>query len=213
MNNETGMLKFAHDIQVGHRLYLQPGKCQQIHGHSMTVLLNLQVSFNEDGYAINDLGTMIEFGTAKKVFRGHLDEFYDHHLVLNENDPWAQPLHQTGYSKAPRQEDGHFTPMTLPGLRKVPGDPSTENIAKWIAEYMSNAFNCTVYVEVEETGTNAVIRHAHPRDRSKDKLDFLATVDNRCGPDCEHITDPTDNHPIVNNVLPEPERYYGSRGA
>jgi 6-pyruvoyl-tetrahydropterin synthase len=117
---EKGMLKFTHDIQVGHRLFLQEGKCQKIHGHSMTVMLSLNVNFDLDGYAINDEGSQLEFGAVKKQFRQYLDEFYDHHLLLNENDPWAGSLFA-------ENEGSQFETLgTLPGLRKVPGDPSTE---------------------------------------------------------------------------------------
>lgn len=167
MNNEIGALKFTHDIQVGHRLYLQPGKCQKIHGHSMTVLLSLQVHFDTDGYALNDDSDQLEFGEVKKHFRHHLDTEYDHCLLLNENDPWAQPLRYQDKS-IPISDQG----VTLPGLKKVPGDPCTENLTRWIAQWCAEEFRCMTYVEVKETGTNAVVRHAHPSPRmaNPDKL-------------------------------------------
>ncbi len=151
---DKGMLKFTHDIQVGHRLYLQPGKCQQIHGHSMTVILSLNVTFNNNGYAVNNENRALEFGAIKKTFRDYLDGFYDHHLLLNEDDPWAQKLRILVSTVA----EGN----TLPGLHKVPGDPSTENIAKWIAQWCAEEFRCVTFIEVEETNTNAVMRTAHP---------------------------------------------------
>ena len=158
MIEASGILVFTHDIQVGHRLYLQPGKCQQIHGHSMEVSLRLQVHFNDDGYAVNDEGMDLEFGAVKKIFREYLDDFYDHHLLLNEKDPWAREvLIGNDILSEYRQ--------TLPGLRKVPGDPSTENIAKWIAQWCAEELRCMTIVEVQETKTNAVVRTAVPSPR------------------------------------------------
>jgi 6-pyruvoyl-tetrahydropterin synthase len=159
-----GTLVFVHDIQVGHRLFTLPGKCQQIHGHSMTVNLRLQVHFNGDGYAVNDELQLLEFGAVKKVFRGHLDDFYDHHLLLNENDPWAN---------ATIAMDGSNDRLAIPGLRKVSGDPSTENIAFWIARYCAEEFRCLTVVEVEETATNAVVRTAQPSPRKANTQVFI----------------------------------------
>lgn len=157
--SSIGTLVFTHDIQVGHRLFLQPGKCQQIHGHSMTVMLRLTVHFDQDGYAVNDEGDQLEFGEVKKHFRHHLDDFYDHHLLLNEIDPWARPLYNTDSAGFATTEDGRGT---LPGLRKVSGDPCTENITLWIAQWCAEEFRCSTTVEVEETNTNAVVRSALP---------------------------------------------------
>jgi 6-pyruvoyl-tetrahydropterin synthase len=168
MKNETGMLKFVHDIQVGHRLFTQPGKCQQIHGHSMEVELQLIVGFNVNGYAINDEGMDLEFGAVKKIFRDYLDVYYDHKLLLNKDDPWAQALYTQGDMTTVDSEyyESHKSKSTtLPGLIKFDGDPSTENIAKHIAMVMAEELRCTVYVTVQETGTNAVLRHAHPSPR------------------------------------------------
>lgn len=159
MIGPIGTLVFTHDIQVGHRLYLQPGKCQQIHGHSMEVSLRLEVHFNEDGYAINDEGRDLEFGAVKKIFRDYLDSFYDHHLLLNEDDPWARSLYNTDSAARARTDE---PPLTLPGLRKLPGDPSTENIAFWIAQWCAEELRCLTIVEVQETKTNAVVRTATP---------------------------------------------------
>jgi 6-pyruvoyl-tetrahydropterin synthase len=166
INASKGMLKFSHDMQVGHRLFTLPGKCQQIHGHSMTVILSLNVYFDpKDGYAVNDEDKQLEFGEVKKHFRSYLDDFYDHHLLLNENDPWASMV---------SLDSDHFE--TLPGLRKVPGDPSTENIAGWIAQWCAEEFRCTVFVEVEETNTNAVMRTAYPSLRKAARAKSQAEV-------------------------------------
>lgn len=113
-----------HNIEVAHRLFLLPGKCENIHGHSMWVTMELEGELNKGGI----LGG-IEYGDLKKMFRGHLDAQYDHRVLLNYEDPWAEAtLH------------GDVGGARLPGLNLCPGDPTTENIAMWIANSMKMQF-------------------------------------------------------------------------
>jgi 6-pyruvoyl-tetrahydropterin synthase len=176
MSDDYGKIEFGHDIQVGHRLFLQPGKCQQIHGHSMHVHMALYVAFDKDGYAVNNDHDQLEFGEVKKAFRHHLDHFYDHHLLLNENDPWAGIV-------VPQSDDWPKNmPGTLPGLRKVAGDPSTENITLWIARFAADEFRCTTTVTVQETNTNAVTRTAHPQPKPlRPMSDYIVDVSKATG--------------------------------
>jgi 6-pyruvoyl-tetrahydropterin synthase len=115
--------------------------------------------FDPNGYAVNDDGDQLEFGEVKKHFRHYLDTEYDHRLLLNEKDPWARALYNSDSAGFATTEDGR---STLPGLRKVPGDPCTENITLWIAQWCAEEFRCTTFVEIEETNTNAVMRTAYP---------------------------------------------------
>jgi 6-pyruvoyl-tetrahydropterin synthase len=79
----------------------------------------------------------LDFGTVKHAFRTYLDGEYDHRLLLNETDTWAN--------------------YDLPGLRKCAGDPTTENVALWIGQWALDAFpQCpTVGVTVDETHVNS----------------------------------------------------------
>ena len=144
-------VRISHNIEVAHRLWsLDGNKCQNIHGHSMRVDLTIPADFiGPKGIAVIR-GKELEFGALKRQFREHLDTVYDHHLLLNENDPWAGvfDLHD------PLKDDpvdGH----KLPGLITFEGDPSTENIAKWIAEWAAATFDTDVNVDVQETHVNA----------------------------------------------------------
>lgn len=129
-------LKIRHNMEVAHRLVDTPGKCQQIHGHSMWVVAELEGGVNQQGLLLG-----MDFGSMKYQFRGELDRVYDHHLLLNKNDPWA--IHEPG----------------LPGLCLCRGDPTTENIARWIGEYCLEAFYTEglerIKIEVWETQTNS----------------------------------------------------------
>jgi 6-pyruvoyltetrahydropterin/6-carboxytetrahydropterin synthase len=149
------LIEVSHDIQVAHRLTMLPGKCQNIHGHSMHVTMQIKGRV-EDGYMM-DGDTVLDFHYVKTEFRLHLNNYYDHRLLLNENDPWAQLA-----EVFVRNPDGRFNKDSftdhLPGLQVMPGDPTTENIALWIFEFMRERFSFSeakvANVFVDETKTN-----------------------------------------------------------
>jgi len=84
----------------------------------------------------------LEFGDVKQKFRHFLDQNFDHHLLLNEKDPWARDIIP-------------YTSSRLPGLTAMPGDPTTEHLAKWIAEWAMEEFASPVDVVVHETAVNS----------------------------------------------------------
>lgn len=128
-------------MEVAHRLYLTAGKCENIHGHSMWVSLTL-------AGPVDDTGKMggLNFSEVKSEFRHFIDSTFDHHILLNEHDPWAQKLREN-------DEHGAF----MPGLMPFPADPTTENIAKEIGlwAYAGDFSNYHVTVKVEETSVNS----------------------------------------------------------
>lgn len=137
------LLTVRHNMEVAHRLYELPGKCENIHGHSMWVELSVQGHINDKGI-LRVNGGGLSFGDMKKVFRQYLDVTFDHHVLLNENDPFA----------------GKVTLKTgdiehLPGLQAMPQDPTTENLALWISEWASTEFQSNTSVTVHETSVNA----------------------------------------------------------
>ena len=150
-------IEVRHNIEVAHRLYEMPGKCENIHGHSMWVTLRLFGDLNEEGILVNYYNKPMEFGEVKKGFRSFLDGQFDHHLLLNRNDPFAQPLilRQTWLdTQLENQTDNDF--VVLPGLTTVDADPTTENISRWIAEWGRGFYNVqTLTVHVQETAVNA----------------------------------------------------------
>jgi 6-pyruvoyl tetrahydropterin synthase/QueD family protein len=120
------VLKVRHNIEVAHRLFRTRGKCEAIHGHSMWVELELH------GIVAPESGMIagLDFGVVKRNFRKYLDNAYDHHLILNDQDPWAGEVSYDGES---------FT--RLPGLTRMKGvDPTTENIALDIRTWAENTF-------------------------------------------------------------------------
>lgn len=142
----------SHSMQIGHRLFLQPGKCQNIHGHSMKVHLTLWGNIDDNGIFEGR-----DFGQIKKTFREHLDSKYDHKLLLNKDDPYARPIAFIQDNVGDMIEE----PKTLPGLVACNGDPTTENIARWIANWASYAFQLDCDVTVDETDSNSIAVGGH----------------------------------------------------
>lgn len=141
-------IELKHNMEIAHRLYFMPGKCQQIHGHSMHVRLTLHGHPDTNGVFEG-----LDFSDVKKRFRKYLDENFDHRLILNERDPFAKPLvFQTG----PGLVD--IMNATLPGLVTIQGDPTTENLVQYIGRWALEEFKLPCDIHIQETGTNAVGR-------------------------------------------------------
>jgi len=149
------VVKFSHQVQVAHRLFDQPGKCQQIHGHCMTIEIGIEGEVNERGVLVTPIGD-IEFGAAKKIIREYLDTNFDHKLLLNSRDPWCRPLialpEESGDAEV-RWTAADF--QMLPGLVPFYNDPTTENIARLIAQWASAVFETNVSITLHETDTNS----------------------------------------------------------
>lgn len=140
-----------HNVEVAHRLYESQGKCENIHGHSMWVEMRIDGPMNEVGMLVNTLGKPLEFGEVKHGFRNYLDAQFDHHLLLNKEDPWAGLL-VVGLQESLSDSEA----MTLPGLRTCDGDPTTENIAMWLAVWAQHFYMVPrVEIHVAETSVNS----------------------------------------------------------
>jgi 6-pyruvoyl-tetrahydropterin synthase len=105
---------------------------------------------------VNENGMLagLDFSDIKTTFRTYIDNSYDHSVLLNREDPWADMISRNEGELGRRME-------YLPGLRAVVGDPTTENIARKIGEWSRDEFfvKCQsvvgVSVIVHETETNA----------------------------------------------------------
>jgi 6-pyruvoyl-tetrahydropterin synthase len=141
-----------HNAEIAHRLSLTEGKCQQIHGHGLQIELTL-LNLSQDratGMAKDASGDLLDFSDLKKRFRKYIDEGFDHHLLLNTEDPWAGVF----YLYDPVDNDP-IDNKQLPGLVQVPGDPTIENLAKWWAMWAANEFKCDTSCRIDETSTNS----------------------------------------------------------
>jgi 6-pyruvoyltetrahydropterin/6-carboxytetrahydropterin synthase len=139
-----------HNIEMAHRLSLLPGKCQQIHGHSWWVTLEIV------GRVDPDTKILLDFAMVKAKFREYLDSQYDHRLLLNVNDDVI---------RSKLLDDGSYhIEHRLPGLQIINGDPTTELLAEVIGLWANGTFNVdpqgrnvlnrVINVEVWETSVN-----------------------------------------------------------
>jgi len=103
LGRTTATVQVRHNIEMAHRLFLTPGKCQRIHGHSWSVTLTLSGQ-------LSATGMVAEFGAVKAAFREYLDTTFDHRLLLNTaDDLWK---------------------LDLPGAVSFPTDPTVEELAR-----------------------------------------------------------------------------------
>jgi 6-pyruvoyltetrahydropterin/6-carboxytetrahydropterin synthase len=65
---------------AGHRLYKHGGKCEFFHGH------NYIADFYVSSEDVDSVGRVIDFSQLKTLFKGWIDEHWDHGFLLAEND-------------------------------------------------------------------------------------------------------------------------------
>lgn len=145
MSYTMSEIAVKHNIEVAHRLFELPGKCENIHGHSMWVTLKIEGQLNDKGILSG-----IEYGALKKVFRGHLDTEYDHRLLLNASDPFAGELMAVRRGSEGQIHEDSTGGLRLPGLQACPGDPTTENIARWVLEHMKYVLTVDMDMGVDD---------------------------------------------------------------
>lgn len=152
-------IRLKHNMEIAHRLYFMPGKCQAIHGHSMHVELTLHGHPNTNGVFEG-----LDFADVKKRFRGYLDENFDHKLLLNERDPFAKLLYLPNFDQLSKETESSTVTIaiedltSLPGLVTVQGDPTTENLVQYIGRWSLEEFKLPCDIFIQETGTNGVGR-------------------------------------------------------
>ena len=96
---------------AGHRLLNHEGKCANLHGH------NYLVEFHVTGNEVDSLGRVVDFSVLNKLFKGWIDEHWDHGFVLWDEDQNA--------IDAIRLCEPHR-------LYLMPYNPTAENMARYL---------------------------------------------------------------------------------
>ena len=126
------------EIDMGHRVVEQGGKCENLHGH------RYRIEWHATADALDDKGMIIDFGVIKSTVCKHIEEEFDHKMVLWDQDPILTLL--------PRRVLESF------GVRKISQNPTAENLATmWMsmANYELIMTDCPVRISkvvVHETG-------------------------------------------------------------
>lgn len=96
---------------AGHRLLGHEGKCANFHGHNY--IAQIFVTGNET----DELGRVVDFSVINKLFKGWLDEHWDHGmLVWTKDEEAVQAISQ----------------MSMNRLYCMPYNPTAENMAKYL---------------------------------------------------------------------------------
>ena len=101
---------------AGHRLVGHEGKCANLHGHNY--IAQIFVSGNE----VDHLGRVVDFAVINKLFKGWIDEHWDHGMLLWDEDTEAiQALRSLAISR----------------IALMPYNPTAENMARFLLHEVS----------------------------------------------------------------------------
>jgi 6-pyruvoyltetrahydropterin/6-carboxytetrahydropterin synthase len=115
----------------GHRLLNYQGKCQHLHGHNADAVITLESE------SLDARGMVVDFTDIKAVVKGWLDNELDHTLLLSRDDPLLPLLEEAGER-----------------VFVMDDNPTAENIARLIFEFVAQQGFPVVEVSLWETGTS-----------------------------------------------------------
>ena len=72
----------------GHRLMNHPGKCKNIHGHSVKAAITLEAE------RLNGQGMVCDFSDIAAASAEFIDSELDHNFLLHQDDPLVEMLRQ-----------------------------------------------------------------------------------------------------------------------
>ncbi len=101
---------------AGHRLLNHEGKCANLHGH------NYLIEFHVSGHEIDELGRVVDFSVLNKLFKGWIDEHWDHGVLLWDQDRNAvEALRQVKPNR----------------IYLLPYNPTAENMARYLLDQIA----------------------------------------------------------------------------
>ena len=114
----------------GHRLLNYDGKCKHLHGHNARAVIILEQE------ELDDRGMLVDFKDIKDVVKKWVDAELDHNMLLCKDDPILPVLREAG--------ERFFV---------MDDNPTAENIAKLIYEFVAAADYPVIDVSIWETDT------------------------------------------------------------
>ncbi len=123
------------EFDAAHRVAGHENKCKYLHGHRYVV----EATFTAK--ELDKLGRVVDFGVARKVLGGWIDENWDHNTILSRKDKKLGDL---------------IEKSTGQSVYYIDGSPTAENIAAYLlAEvcpklFKSSSFKCT-QIKIWET--------------------------------------------------------------
>ena len=104
------------DFCAGHRLLGHEGKCCNLHGH------NYRVEFYVTSHEVDSLGRVVDFSVLDRLFKGWIDEHWDHGFVLWDQD---------------KEAIAALNQVTPKRLYLLPCNPTAENMASYLLNQIS----------------------------------------------------------------------------
>jgi 6-pyruvoyltetrahydropterin/6-carboxytetrahydropterin synthase len=112
----------------GHRLLNHKGKCRHLHGHNATAVIHLESA------QLDDLGMVCDFSDIGEYVKQWVDQNLDHNMLMHCDDPVLPLLQEAGES-----------------VYVMPNNPTAENIARLIFDYVEAGGFPVVKVSLHET--------------------------------------------------------------
>ena len=110
------------EFDAGHRVLGHESKCKHIHGHRYVAEVTVEAK------ELDSISRVVDFSVVKTLVGGWIDEYWDHNLILNENDPLVMEA-----NKQPIESTEHYLkrivgrlPYLIPNLE----NPTAEVMAK-----------------------------------------------------------------------------------
>lgn len=103
-----------HDISAGHRVCGHESKCSHLHGH------NYRITFECTADELDHLGRVIDFSLIKEKLCQWLEDHWDHHFLVWEEDPIREALQAID-----------------PTVVVTPFNPTAENMARYLSEVVA----------------------------------------------------------------------------
>ncbi len=120
----------------GHRLMNHPGKCRNLHGHSVKASITIKAE------QLNEQGMVCDFSDIKASAEQYIDKELDHNFLLHKDDPIIPLLEQQNERFLALEEH-----------------PTAEVLAKMIFQHIKNAGFQVEQVALWETASaNACYR-------------------------------------------------------
>ncbi|MEJ2529398.1 MAG: 6-carboxytetrahydropterin synthase [Gammaproteobacteria bacterium] len=114
----------------GHRLLDHQGKCRHLHGHNATAVIQLESD------QLDKLGMVCDFSEIGSYVRQWISQTLDHNMLLHRDDPVLPLLQEAGES-----------------VYVMQNNPTAENIARLIYEYVEAGGFPVVEVAIHETNS------------------------------------------------------------
>jgi 6-pyruvoyltetrahydropterin/6-carboxytetrahydropterin synthase len=108
---------------AGHRLLGHEGKCANLHGH------NYVVEFHITGREFDELGRVVDFQVINHLFKGWIDENWDHgFLIWTKDEDAIRALRQVSPNR----------------VYELPYNPTAENMARYLFQQIAPVLIATV---------------------------------------------------------------------